>query len=712
MLSRMPAPPPPGSAPGAATSEAEAELELELEQLGINVIRGLAMDAPERAHSGHSGTAMALAPLAHVLFTRVMRHDPSDPQWPDRDRFVLSNGHASILLYSMLYLCGYGLTLDDIKAFRQWGSRTPGHPEKRHAPGVEVTTGPLGQGVGNGVGMGVAERFLRARFGPELVDHHTFVFCGDGCLEEGISHEAASLAGHLGLGRLVYVYDNNHISIDGPTELSYSDDVAERFGAYGWDVDDVGEVANDTAALEAALRRAMAVEDKPSLIMLRSHIGWPSPHLTDTAKAHGDPFGEDEIRETKAILGLPPDETFWVPDEVLELYRRTVPRGQAMRTEWEERLGRWTGDRAAWDAAWAGRGLAGWEQKLPEFEAGSTVATRKAINACLNATVDLLPGLIAGGADLTGNTGMKLEGAERQSPEHPGGRQLYFGIREHGMAAAMTGMAHHGGVLPVGGTFFCFSDYMRPAVRLAAMSRAHVVYSWTHDSVGLGEDGPTHQPIEQLASLRAMPGLVVCRPADANECAQAWRLAVDGDEPVGLVLSRQDLPVLAGTAARAPEGVERGGYVLVDEPGGGKSQPADVVLIGTGSEVHVCVGAAEQLAAEGVRARVVSLPCWEWFEEQDAAYRRTVLPPGVPKLAVEAASSFGWDRYADATVSIDTFGASALGTRALAEFGFTPEHVAERARNLLAEWRGPGGDMGDGGHRGPSRRTSTGGGSA
>jgi transketolase len=701
----MPAPPLSDPAPGAATSDAE------LEQLGINVIRGLAMDAPERAHSGHSGTAMALAPLAHVLFTRVMRHDPSDPQWPDRDRFVLSNGHASILLYSMLYLCGYGLTLDDIKAFRQWGSRTPGHPEKRHTPGVEVTTGPLGQGVGNGVGMGVAERFLRARFGPELIDHHTFVLCGDGCLEEGISHEAASLAGHLGLGRLVYVYDNNHISIDGPTELAYDDDVAERFGAYGWDVDDIGEVANDTSALEAALRRAMAVEDKPSLIMLRSHIGWPSPHLTDTAKAHGDPFGEDEIRETKAILGLPPDETFWVPGEVLDLYRRTVPRGQAMRTEWEQRLARWTGDRAAWDAAWAGRGLAGFEKKLPEFEAGSMLATRKAINVCLNATVDLLPGLIAGAADLTGNTGVKLEGAERQSPEHPGGRQLYFGIREHGMAAAMTGMAQHGGVFPVGGTFFCFSDYMRPAVRLAAMSRAHVVYFWTHDSIGLGEDGPTHQPIEQLASLRAMPGLVVCRPADANECAQAWRLAVGGDEPVGLVLSRQDLPVLAETAARAAEGVERGGYVLVDESGGGTSQPPDVVLIGTGSEVHVCVGAAEQLASEGVRARVVSLPCWEWFEEQDAAYRRTVLPPGVPKLAVEAGSSFGWDRYADATVSIDTFGASALGTRALTEFGFTPEHVAERARHLLAQWRGPGGDLGDLHDLGRSRRTSTGGGS-
>ena len=690
----MPPAPPASPAPPPSESPAgrPASPERELEQLGINVVRGLAMDAPERARSGHTGTAMALAPLAHVLFTRVMRYDPSDPEWPDRDRFVLSNGHASILLYSMLYLCGYGLTLDDLKAFRQWGSKTAGHPEKRHAPGIEITTGPLGQGVASGVGMGVAERFLRARFGADLVDHQTFVVCGDGCLEEGISHEAASLAGHLGLGRLVYIYDNNHITIDGPTELSYSDDVPGRFEAYGWDVDDVGEVANDTDALEAALRRAMAVEDKPSLVVLRSHIGWPSPHLTDTAKAHGEPFGEDEIRETKAILGLPPDESFWVPDEVLELYRRAVPRGRALRRAWEERFTSWNGDRHAWDAAWAGRGLSGWERKLPEFEVGTQVATRKALYACINATADLIPGLVAGAADLTGNTGVKLDGAARQSPEHPEGRQVYFGIREHAMGAMMTGMAHHGGVLPVGGTFFCFSDYMRPAVRLAAMSRAHVIYSWTHDSVGLGEDGPTHQPIEQLASLRAMPGLVVARPADANECAQVWRAAVDATEPTALILSRQDLPVLAQTAARAPGGVARGGYVVVDEPGGARTGPPDLVLIGTGSEVHVCVDAAallaaEQAGAEAVRARVVSLPCWEWFEAQDDDYRRSVLPAGIPRLAVEAGASFGWDRYADATVAIDTFGASAPGARALAEFGFTPEHVAERARALLAARR-------------------------
>jgi transketolase len=669
-----PAPAPPGSTPTDA----------DLEQLGIDVIRGLAMDAPERAHSGHSGTAMALAPLAHVLFTRVMRHDPTDPAWPDRDRFVLSNGHASILLYSMLYLCGYGLTLDDLRAFRQWGSKTPGHPENRHTAGVEVTTGPLGQGFANGVGMGIAERFLRSRFGPDVVDHHTFVLCGDGCLEEGISHEAASLAGHLGLGRLVYVYDDNHISIDGPTELAYTDDVPGRFAAYGWHVEPVGEIANDTGALEQALRRAMAVEDRPSLIVLRSHIGWPSPHLTDTAKAHGDPFGEDEIRQTKEILGLPADQTFWVPDDVLELYRRTIPRGEALRAEWAARFGSWDGDRAAWDAAWAGKGLPGWEAKLPTFEAGKELATRRAINACINATAEVVPGLVSGAADLTGNTGVKIDGAEQQSIEHPGGRQVYYGIREHGMGAVMTGMAHHGGVLPVGGTFFCFSDYMRGAVRLAALSQAHVVYSWTHDSVGLGQDGPTHQPVEQLASLRAMPGLVVVRPADANECAQAWSLAVDGEAPAALVLSRQEIPVLAATAARAAEGVRRGGYVLVDEPGAGDDGPPDLVLVATGSEVHVCVAAAEQLLGYGVGARVVSLPCWEWFEDQGEGYRHSVLPPGIPTLSVEAAASFGWDRYADASVAIDTFGASAPGATALAEYGFTPEHVVERALALLA----------------------------
>jgi transketolase len=651
-----------------------------LDQLGINVIRGLAMDAPRAADSGHTGTALALAPLAHVLFTRVMRHDPSEPHWPDRDRFVLSNGHASILLYSMLYLSGYGLTLDDLRAFRRWGSRTPGHPELGRTPGVEVTTGPLGQGVADGVGMGIAERWLRTHFSPEVCDHHVFVFAGDGCFEEGISHEAASLAGHLQLGRLIYVYDDNHITIDGPTELAYNDDVGERFSAYGWSVENVGEAANDLDALEAALGRAKAEEHRPSLIILRSHIGYPSPHLTDTAKAHGDPFPPDEIRLTKELLGLPPDETFWVPDEVLEMYRGCIPRGQAVRRAWRERFDAWTGDKKRWDAAQQGHGLPDWDAALPTFTpADGPMATRKAVKACLDATGAGIPGLMTGAADLTGNTGMAMADATAQSVTDPGGSLVHYGIREHGMGGVMTGMAAHGGIVPVGGTFFVFSDYMRGAVRVAALSGVHVIYSWTHDSIGLGQDGPTHQPIEQLAAVRAMPGLRVIRPADANETAQAWRIAVNSDGPTALILSRQEIPVLAATAERAATGVPRGAYVLSDPD----AEPR-VVLIGTGSEVHVCVAAADILAEAGVPARVVSFPSWELFALQPPEYRDEVLPSGLPTLAVEAASSFGWDRYADATVSIDHFGASAPGQVALDEFGFTPENVAARALDLVA----------------------------
>ena len=650
----------------------------DIEQRAINVIRGLAMDAPQKANSGHPGTAMALAPLAHVLFTRIMRYDPADVAWPDRDRFILSAGHASILLYSMLYLTGYGLTLDDIREFRQWGSLTPGHPEIHHTRGVEVTTGPLGQGFADGVGMGIAERYLRARFGPEVIDHHTFVICSDGDLEEGISHEAASLAGHLQLGRLVYVYDDNHISIDGPTDLSFSDDSAERFEAYGWHVDRVGEIANDTDALEAALRRAMAVEDRPSLIVLRSHIGYPSPKFTDTAKAHGSPLGADEVRATKEILGLPPDQDFWVPDDVLAYYRDATARGRAERETWEKRLASWTGDRAAFDACLEGRGLPGWHEKLPTWEPGESVATRQAIKACFDATLDVVPGLLAGGADLTENTGTELAGQQRQSAEHPAGRQLYFGIREHGMGGALNGMAMHGGVVPAGGTFFVFSDYMRGAVRLAAITEAHVLFVWTHDSVGLGEDGPTHQPIEHLASLRAMPGIRIIRPADANETAHAYRIAIEANGPTGLVLSRQKLPVLEGTAGRAAD-VARGAYVLRD------ADNPDLVLIGTGSEVNVCLEAADLLAADGIGARVVSMPCWELFEQQDPDYQDAVLSDDLPSLAVEAASSFGWERYADATVSIDRFGASAPGNVVMEKLGFTGENVAREARALLEE---------------------------
>ena len=652
----------------------------ELEQRAINTIRGLAMDAPHAARSGHQGTAMALAPLAHVLFTRVMRYDASEPDWPDRDRFILSAGHASVLLYSMLYLTGYGLSLDDLKAFRQWDSRTPGHPERNHTPGVEVTTGPLGQGVGNGVGMAIAERWLRARFSPELCDHHTFVVCGDGDLMEGVSHEAASMAGHLGLGRLVMVYDDNHITIDGGTELAFSEDIPGRFRAYGWDVDEIGEVANDCDALEAALRRGMGVADKPSLIVLRSHIGWPSPQYTDTEYAHGNPLGTDEVRATKEVLGLPPDETFWVPDEVLDHYREAGVRGRAQRVAWEERRASVDHDRDAFDSCLVGTGLAGWDAKLPTWEAGTKLATRKANQKVLDALVDVVPGLVGGGADLTGNTGTEVRDRGIQSAADPGGRQLYFGVREHAMGAVMNGMGMHGGTLPFGGTFFVFSDYMKPSVRLAAITGAHVIFVWTHDSVGLGEDGPTHQPIEQLAGLRAIPQLRLLRPADANETAQAWRVAIETDGPVGLVLSRQDVPVLDGTAGN--EGVLRGAYVLRDADG----QP-DLVLVGTGSEVHTCLEAADLLAGDGLSARVVSMPSWDLFAEQGDDYQEAVIPSDVPSLAVEAASSFGWDRWTDDVVAIDRFGASAPGAVALDRLGINPANVADRARQLLDDLR-------------------------
>jgi transketolase len=656
-----------------------------LEQRAINVIRGLCMDGPQAANAGHPGTGMALAPLAHVLWTRIMKYDASAPDWPDRDRFVLSNGHASILLYSMLFLSGTGdLTLEDLKQFRQWGSKTPGHPEVHHTIGVEVTTGPLGQGFGNGVGMGIAERYLRSRFGSDACDHHTFVIAGDGCLEEGVSHEAGSLAGHLKLGRLVYVYDDNHITIDGPTELSYSDDAGKRFEAYGWHVERVGEAANDTDALEAALRRAMAVEDAPSMIILRSHIGWPSPKYTDTEHAHGNPLGEDEVRITKEILGLPPNETFYVPDDVLGMYRVAGVRGSAVREEWEKALASLDIDRAAWDACLAATGTEGWRDKLPAWSVGDKAATRKASGACVKALVDVVPGLMAGGADLTGNTGTVIEDHGVQSAAEPAGRQIYFGVREHGMATAMNGMAMHGGVLPVGGTFFVFSDYMRGGVRLSALSQAKVIYAWTHDSVGLGEDGPTHQPIEQLAAMRAMPGMRIIRPADGNETAVAWQVAIESDGPTGLVLSRQDVPVVI-TPDQA-RGLRRGAYVVDDSAGvADPFADLDLVLIGTGSELSVCLDAKPLLEADGLRVRVVSMPSWSLFEMLDEDAQDDVLPPDVPTLAVEAGSSVGWDRWADDSVSIDRFGASAPGKVALEKLGYTAVNVAERARQLLAE---------------------------
>jgi transketolase len=651
----------------------------EIEQRGINVIRGLAMDAVQKANSGHPGTPMALAPLAHVLWTRVMKYDASAPDWPDRDRFVLSAGHASMLLYAMLYLTGFGLEVDDLREFRQWGSRTAGHPEYGHAPGLEVTTGPLGQGFANGVGIALAEANLRARFGPEVIDHHVFAICSDGDLEEGVSHEAASLAGHLGLGRLVYVYDDNHISIDGPTELAYTDRVPDRFAGYGWHVVELGEVANDVDAIENGLRTAMAEAERPSLVILRSHIGWPSPKYTDSAHAHGSPLGADEVAAVKEILGLPADD-FYVPDDVLAWYRDAGTRGRSAHEDWDRRRAAFRASESAmsdeFDACLEQRGLPGWEAKLPSWDAGESLATRVACAKVLAAALDVVPGLLAGGADLTGNTGTELSGAPVIATHEFGGRQVHWGVREHGMGSVMNGMSVSG-TLPAGGTFFVFSDYMRPAVRLAALSHYKTAFVWSHDSIGLGEDGPTHQPIEHLASLRAMPGLRVIRPADANEVVQAWRVHIDGTGPTAIVLTRQSLPVLSGSAERAPEGVPRGAYTLVDETGDG----LDLVLIGTGSEVSLCVAACELLG--DVSVRVVSMPSWELFADQADDYRTSVLPPDVPTLAVEAGATFGWERYADDVVGIDRFGASAPGARVFQELGFTPENVAARARALL-----------------------------
>ena len=658
-------------------SQLPSPMDPALEQRAINVIRGLAMDAPAAARSGHQGTAMALAPLAHVLWTRIMRYDASAPQWADRDRFILSCGHASILQYAMLHLTGYDVSIEDLESFRQWGSRTPGHPEVGHTPGIEVTTGPLGQGFANGVGMAIAEASLRERFGADVCDHHIWAMVSDGDLSEGVSHEAASLAGHLGLGRLVYVYDDNHISIDGPTELALSDNAATRFDSYGWHVIELGEAAEDLDALEQALLEARSVEDRPSLVIVRSHIAYPSPRLTDDASAHGLAFGAEDITETKSVMGLP-DEPFFVPDDVRDLYRAAGARGRVAREDWEQRSrAALAGREADWEASIGSRGLPGWADVLPAYTEADSPATRVASGDCVAALAGVVPGLVAGAADLIGNTGTKLPGAGVLSAAEPGGRQIHFGIREHAMGSIMVGAAHHGGVLPAAGTFLVFSDYMRPAARLAALSGAKCVFVWTHDSVGVGEDGPTHQPVEHVMSLRLIPDLTVIRPADGNETAAAWRVAVDGDGPVALILSRQNTPVLPTTATRAVDGVSRGGYVIAD------ADAPDVVLVGTGTEVAVALEAAGLLAEDGRKVQVVSLPCWDRFDAQDEDYRRSVLPPGVPTVSVEAGVTLGWDRYADASVGIDRFGASAPGGVVLRELGITPEHVAGVARRLL-----------------------------
>ncbi len=650
------------------------------DQLGINVIRGLSLDAPHAAKSGHQGTALALAPLAHVLFTRVMKYDAADTTWPDRDRLVLSAGHASILLYSMLYLTGSespdlpALELADLEAFRQFDSATPGHPEAGHTAGVEVTTGPLGQGFANAVGMAIAERNLRARFGSEVSDHYTFAIAGDGCLSEGVSHEAASLAGHLGLGRLVVIYDDNHITIDGVTELALDDDVTKRFEAYHWHVIEAGEIGEDLEALEAALLAAKAETERPTLIRLRTHIGTPSPSLTDHHEAHGLAFGAAEITEVKNVMGIP-DEPFWVPDEVLERYRGAGAAGATARAEWITRLDTMESEaRAEWDAAWAVTGLEGWEEALPDFERGTMIATRKASQQVLDALVPFVPGLIGGSADLTGNTGTVLAGQTQQSAADPAGRQIYFGVREHAMGSALVGMAKHGGTLPLGGTFLVFSDYMRPAVRLAALSGAHCVFVWTHDSLGVGEDGPTHQPVEHIMSLRAIPGLQVIRPADAVETAGAWQLALETDGPTAIILSRQDLPVLEYSSI---DGVAQGAYLVADH------EAPEVTLIGTGSEVSLCLEAAAALDELGIGARVVSMPCWNAFEALTVDEQDEIISPDLPSVSVEAGVSLGWERHADLAVGIDRFGASAPGSVALANLGMNVVNVVGAVNELL-----------------------------
>ncbi len=667
---------------------------MDLETRQINTIRALAIDAVKAANSGHTGTAMALAPLAHVLFTHTLRYDASAPDWADRDRFILSAGHASMLLYAMLHLVGYEVSLDDIRQFRQLGSITPGHPERGVTPGVEVTTGPLGQGLANAVGMALAERNLRDRLGADLVDHHTYVIAGDGDLMEGISHETASLAGHQQLGRLIAIYDDNHITIDGATNLALSDDAPARFAAYGWQVEDLGEASEDTAALAVALDRARLVTDRPSLIVVRSHIGYPFPNAVDTAAAHGAITDDDEITAAKAAMGMDTAATFVVADEVAAAYREAGQAGSAERSAWEQRLASSGHDQGWLKAFWAATAsTADWQDRLPTFEAGTQVATRSAGNKSLDALLDDVPALIAGGADLTGNTGTNID-AEVLSAANPGGRKLYYGVREHAMGAIANGMAAHGGVLPVVGTFMVFSDYMRPAVRMAALSNLNVVFVWSHDSIGVGEDGPTHQPIEHLAALRAIPNLTVIRPADANETTQAWQVIINGTAgtnttnatdtatagPTALVLTRQNVPVLEGTDR--PDQVARGAYVLIDAP-----NPA-VILAGTGSEVHCCVDAAATLAAEGIASRVVSMPSWELFETQSPEYKNKVLGgtgqgDSVPVLGVEAGSPLGWHRYATDTVTIDRFGASAPGEKLMETFGFTADAVAAAARKLL-----------------------------
>jgi len=663
-----------------------------LEQLCINTIRTLAMDAVQRANSGHPGAPMALAPLAYVLWTRFLRYNPKNPAWFDRDRFILSNGHASMLQYALLHLTGYDLSLEELKNFRQWGSRTPGHPEQGHTPGVETTTGPLGQGFMNGVGMALAEAHLAALFnrpGHTIIDHHTYIICGDGDLMEGASHEAASLAGHLGLGKLICVFDDNRITIEGSTSLSCSDDAAQRFEGYGWDVRDLGDSANDPEAITGALAAARDETGRPSLIVLRSHIGYGAPHRQDTSAAHGEPLGEEEIRLTKAFYGWPEDEEFLVPDEVLEKMGRAGALGMDLEDEWNGRFERYRRDHPELadrlTAAIRGELPAGWETDLPLFppEKGA-VATRAASGTVLNALAARIPWLVGGSADLSPSTKTLIAGSGYIERGSYGERNIAWGIREHAMTACSSGMALHGGLRPFTATFFVFTDYARPAIRLAALMGLPVIYVMTHDSIGVGEDGPTHQPVEHLASLRAMPNLCLIRPADANETVYAWAAALKRTGgPTLLVLTRQNLPILDRSMLAPAEGVLKGAYVISRESG----DTPDIILIATGSEVQLVLEAQKRLLDEGIAARVVSMPSWELFSEQPRDYRDAVLPPETgARLAVEAGASLGWREWVGdrgGIIALDRFGASAPAGELFRHFGFTVENVVERAKEIL-----------------------------
>ena len=685
-----------------------------LEELCINTIRTLSIDAVQKANSGHPGMPLGAATMAYVLWTRHLRHNPKNPKWPDRDRFVLSGGHGSMLLYSLLHLTGYDLTLDDLKQFRQWGSRTPGHPESGLTPGVEVTTGPLGQGFGNSVGLAAAERWLAATFNrPDhtIVDHYTYVIASDGDMMEGVASEAASLAAHLQLGRLIVLYDANLITLSATTNVTFTEDVGARFEAYGWHVQRID--GHDLAAVDAALTAARAVEDRPSLIVARTHIGFGSPHRQDTFQAHGEPLGEEEVRLTKRALGWPEDRAFYVPEEALREFRKAVERGAQLEAAWQRRVDAYGAAHPELATQFA-RGLAGelpegWEAKLPVFTPkDGEMATRDAGNKTLNALAAVLPNLIGGSADLDPSTRTNIKGGgDFEPPAQSGsrgdgmapqgtsggvwgyaGRNIHFGVREHAMAAFLTGAALHGGVRTYGATFLTFSDYMRPSIRLAALSDARVIYIWTHDSIGLGEDGPTHQPVEHLPGLRAIPNMMILRPADATETVEAWRVALKHTAgPVGLVLTRQKLPVLDRAALAPASGVAQGAYVLADAG----RDPPDVIVIATGSEVPLALDAHQRLVQEGIRSRVVSMPSWELFEAQAQAYRDAVLPPVVrARVSIEAASPFGWERYVGgegAIIGVNRFGASAPGPVVMRELGITPEHVVRAAKAVLEKGR-------------------------